>query len=176
MKPNTVLFLLGIMSVVFCMVFVFFSLPPSIPQNQIKSSMYLESKKTKYTLNEPITVTVYANSDTEPITGFDVVLLYDPTKLSYSEYSLLTNAAYDSALTKQPGKIMLTGYEKGSNLIKQSFSQTPLATFTFKPQAEGNAYLKLEYISASKTDSNLINSETVDILKTVGNLEISISK
>lgn len=148
---------------------------PTAPIVLGNGKIYLKTKDGKniYTTSEQINLVVYASSDEKSITGYDIVINYDPKKVKFiSNNNLLSNFQifpYDGK-----GKVMLTGIKKISSNVSSSFADTILGEIVFQPLASGNISFLPEFIPGSKKDSNLIDSENKEVLGKVEGVSITI--
>lgn len=149
---------------------------PSIvqkPKINLVGSLWLEKSNQPLKISELITVTVYADSKRQPITGFDIVLSFNPEYTQFvSQKNLEEN--FDVFKTTDEGLIHITAIKKLNSNALVLFDKTPLIEFTFQPIKSGKTDFTLIYSPGQKTDSNLINDKSEEVLGEVKNLEVSI--
>lgn len=140
-----------------------------------KGSLILKTKdnKTSYSLNETITLVVYADSNQKPITGYDVVLNYDQGLALYKGKTNLEERyqVFDQA---KANKIFLTGVK--NPIIKDLIvlTNTPIVELSFQPQKAGNINFNLDFQPGSKTDSNLIDNANQEVLGKAEGLTLTV--
>ena len=149
---------------------------PSIiqkPKINLVGSLWLEKSNQPAKVSEPITVIVYADSKHQPITGFDVVLSFNPEYTQFvSQKNLEEN--FDVFKTTDEGLIHITAIKKLNSNVLVLFDKTPLIEYTFQPIRSGKTDFTLIFSPGQKTDSNLINDKSEEILGEVENLNVEI--
>jgi hypothetical protein len=149
---------------------------PSImqkPKINLVGSLRLEKSNPLAKISEPITITVYADSKRQPITGFDIVLSFNPQYMQYlNQKSLEEN--FDVFKTTNEGLLHITAIKKLNSNVLVSFEKTSLIEFTFQPIKLGTTDFTLIFSPGQKTDSNMINDKSEEILGKVQNLNVEI--
>lgn len=148
---------------------------PTAPIVLGNGKIYLKTKdgKNTYAVSEQINLVVYASSDEKSITGYDVVINYDPKKVKFIiNNNLLSNFQifpYDGK-----GKFMLTGIKNISSNVSSVFVNTALTEIVFQPLVSGNISFLPEFIPGSKKDSNLIDGGNKEVLGKVEGVNLTI--
>ncbi|QQG44208.1 MAG: hypothetical protein HYW86_05110 [Candidatus Roizmanbacteria bacterium] len=149
------------------------SVAPSIAL--VKGSLTLLPNPSKKPLvaGETIYLNVSADSSNSSITGYDVVVKYDPSVVSYvSQKNLLSD--FQVFAQNDNGKLSLTGIKKISVTSTVTFQNTVISELTFKALKSGKASFEIEFLPGSKKDSNLIDDKNNDVLGTVNGVEITV--
>ncbi len=152
------------------------STPPDQTQIQTTSSMLITSPKTSYTLAEKIPVSIKASSSESLVTGFDAVIEYDPAFLAISKRNPppLSDFLYYGQNTDN--LIQVSAVRKPDQNTIQSFNDNELFSLEFAPLKAGKTTLKIVYLPNSTSDSNIIDSNSNDVLGLVRGLELEIYK
>lgn len=143
------------------------------------SSLSLTAPKNSFKVGEDIAVQVNISSD-KPTDGADIIIIYDPKKLSvvpgqgklpvtvgniYSDYPLnkadeTMGSVLVSGITSKPGGVIPKGV---------------FGNFTFRAKSVGQTKISFDYTPGSTIDSNVIEAKSAkDILNSVSNLELNI--
>lgn len=138
-----------------------------------KGQMVIESKTEEHQLISPSVFTVFADSAGSAMTGYDVVLLYDASKLRYVSSQSETED-FQIVPSIKENKVYITGIKNPKVTTVSKFKYTPLVSFTFQPLVRGKIGLEIEYLGDSKADSNLMNDKTEDILSEVQGLSFEV--
>jgi len=123
-------------------------------------------------VNNQTTISVIANSNGKPITGYDVIVTYDPAYLMFVNQTSI-NTTYTVYPKNEQGRVILTG-TKGLNTQSQIFSDSTLMDLQFRPLKSGNTTVNLEYVAGSKKDSNLVDDQNKDVLGRVEGVRLTI--
>lgn len=165
--------------------FLLFSLNKTKNQNQTGSinqiitkanpvgKIYLQIEEKELFLNQPFKLLVFADSSDEPITGFDVVLTYDPKKLEFKNLNSLI-PEYQIFKKVEGNEIRITAIKPLEVKTLTIFKNTPLMEIFFSPQRPGETEVNLEFSPNAKNESNLINNQTEDILSQVEGVKLNI--
>lgn len=113
-------------------------------------------------------VRVKANSFNDNVTGFDLVIDYDPTALQYvRQESALVGFELHEVQQSQP--LAFTAVKDLATQDEKKFNYEPIMTLYFKPLKAGNAQVKiLDELQRQKTQ--IINSDSEK--KTQGSAEV----
>jgi len=158
----------------------FFPSKDNQAQNQsdnqnFSASMRINTNKDSYTVNEKVIVTISAHSQEQAVAAFDVLLEFDPEYLSLttqrkpllSEYMYFYNSFSESS-------IQIAAVQQGKDISDQIFTDTALFEFEFTIKKAGTTDISLIYDRQSNNESNLLNSESVDMLSNVYGKRIEI--
>lgn len=141
-----------------------------------KAKLYLKTKdgKTVYSQNQTIALVAYADSLNQPISGYDILLNYDQTKVKFlNQQNLLPEF---QIFIPDKNKLTITGVKKLEAKSASIFNNTPLLELNFGGLTAGPVAFNIEYTSSSKKDSNLIDDQSKDILQQVQSLNILIGQ
>lgn len=137
-----------------------------VSQSVEKGTLTLSVKepKTFFSVGDIITLTVTANSDEKPITGYDIVIPFDSSTISYKGSTSLKTEYRIFGNTKE-GKTYITGIKQLSVKEPIVFANTQIAELTFTLLKPGTIMLTPEFIAeGNTTDSNLITDTSAEIL------------
>lgn len=149
---------------------------PSLAKRRGFLTLKTKDSKTSYERKDAITLTVFADSVGENISGFDLVLNYPAGIVSYSEKKNLEAGDFDLFGGAKNGKLVLTGVKKLNAQKPSVFQETPLVELMFKPVSTGKAVFTFEAVPDSKKDSNLITDTNEDVLGQTASVEIFIGE
>jgi len=116
-----------------------------------------------YSVEEPINIDLYINTKNIPIIGFDLVLIYDPTRLKFDQTKSLDSDFSVSAF-RSADKLSITGYQKSMKSTGKVINENKVLTLQFQPLKQGKADLKLDFKPGKSSDSNITSHEYKDIL------------
>ncbi|KXK11179.1 MAG: Cohesin domain protein [Microgenomates bacterium OLB23] len=134
--------------------------------------MAVKGAKQSYRKGDIVTMTVTADSKGDKITGYDAVLRYDPSVLKVHNVLSLVEGM-DIYQTDIPAEatgyndLVVTGIQSISQPEPYVFAQSPLVEVSFSVLKAGNASVELVFSPNHTTDSNLMNTQTQDILSSV---------
>lgn len=136
----------------------------------------LNSQKTFFSKNEIIPIDIYGFSQNKNITGFDIVIKYDPKKIKYlSSKGILDNFVYVVKEDKKIGNLKITAFKKIDDTTSSAkLDETKLISLDFSGLVSGKHSLSMEYKKGESSDSNLITENNLDILGTVKNLYVEV--
>lgn len=143
-------------------------------------SMTDKTAKPSYRKGDLVTITITADSKGDRITGYDAVLRYDPTLLKLDKVTSLAEGM-DLYQTSTPSEIaglqdlVVTGIQSISQEEPYLFAQTPIAEVTFSLLKSGTASIDMVFSPNHTTDSNLMNTQTQDILSNVQGMSLQIN-
>ncbi len=138
--------------------------------------MIIKSSKTTYSLSEKVSIKAIADSKGEPVSAFDVTIDFDPEFLSLTNKKspTLPDFIYYGSNT---GKILrVSAVQKPESTKPQVFDNTTLFEFEFTPKKEGKTAFRTIFIPNATNDSNLIGTQSTDILDNAIGAEIEITK
>ncbi len=125
-----------------------------------------------YLLGQDVDVVLGGDSKSIPVSGYDAVIVYDPTILTFvnatngrDEYNIFTS--------KGEGKVMVTAGLKLSDK-PSALSDSILASVRFKVIKAGSSTISLSFTPGSKTDSNMLSDKTEDILGSVDDVIVRV--
>lgn len=124
--------------------------------------------KSTYAIGEPVTL-VFSASATDSIVGYDVSLPID-TNLVTIDSKMGIAPEFQFIPTVEKNMILVTGSKNLTVKTPVYLKNTPLFELVVTPKARGTITFNPMFIQFGKTnDSNLINSNTKDVLQqTVG--------
>lgn len=136
--------------------------------------MILNTSRAPVTQNTMIPVTVEASSAGKAITGYDLILKYDP---AYIQVVSHTNKNANFTIYKtdkqKQGMAIFTG-TKNFNATSQVLDNNELFDIQLKALKPGSTKVDIEYVPGSKADSNLVDTENKDILGRVAGIVVTI--
>lgn len=148
-------------------------IPTSKPKIPTYLSLVITNAPKTYKVNDTITFTVVGDSGGQQVRGYDAVFKYDPRKVSFvSEKNLYSPFAYRKRI--RGDWVIVTGIQPQTSAKKTIFSKTPLMSVSFKAIAPGTAYFPLSYVPDSFNDSNLIDTNSNDMLSKGEGITIQI--
>lgn len=158
---------------------------PVVPVRKGSLTLSVKNVKVSYKVGEVITVIVSADSDGRSISGYDAVLSYDSSKVTFSKVKNLRDDFQTFVKKGVVSPVTLTGVKKLDASEVSVFSGTPLAEVSFivktgafidtssiHPSAEFN----LGFIPGSTQDSNLIDEISEDVLGKVAGVTMTIGR
>lgn len=158
---------------------------PSVLVRKGVLTLSLKNQKVSYQIGDIITVVVSADSDNKSISGYDAVLSYDSSKVTFSKVKNVRDDFQTFVKKGVVSPVTLTGVKKLDASEVSVFSGTPLAEVSFivktgalidtssiHPSAEFN----LGFIPGSTQDSNLIDEISEDVLGKVAGVAITIGR
>lgn len=166
-----------------------------IKNNQKKKNLQIKQKNTKilalrktqgklilrternielFSVNSEIPITINGYS-TQSITGYDLIIKYDSSKINLKFYKNL-NDNFLTSFKEINNKIIISGVKKLEVKKPIILDNTPLFKLNFEAKKLGKVNFEIEFIPGEKTDSNLINENTIDILEEVENMSIFIGE
>jgi hypothetical protein len=155
--------------------------PPKSPDStgnqsaaQNRTSLILTTPKIKYSQSEKIIITAVADSQNQFITGFDVLINFDPEFLSLTDKKSPALPNFDYFGSNQNGLLQTSAVQKTSIKQPQVFKNQKLFEFEFTAKKSGKTQIGIVYMPNSTSDSNLINNDSQDILNNVKGVEITI--
>jgi hypothetical protein len=144
--------------------------PTQAPVIKEKGSLTLKAKNNETVISQknPITLYVYAASDNQPISGYDVILNYDSSIVEFLNHKNL-QSDFQIFTKKERDKLIITGVKNLNSTNPTVFTDSSLVELTFQPKKLGQVNFSFEYTPNSKKDSNLITESTTEVLgKTQG--------
>lgn len=151
------------------------SITSFLPSTTGQFILKTKNQKKIFSQNEPIIISVFADSSNQSISGYDVVLIFDQQRINFSSAKSLIND-FQVFTQQKENKLFITGTKKLSANQPIVFSQTPILEITFQPKQKGQINIFFDYQPKSTKDSNLINEKTQDILEKVEGISLEISQ
>jgi hypothetical protein len=139
--------------------------PPAQMSNPPQIHAASSYQKSIYSKGEKLTIDMIANTQGKPLSGFDVVLHFDPSIVSFESVSTHL-PSFDVYTNKNTDTVSVTGSLK-LNAQALPVKEDSLFSVSFTPLHNGNPKFSLEYIPGKRSDSNLIDDKSQDILKNV---------
>jgi len=158
-------------------------LPPKSPNSSSSNnasdvlpsaSITLTTPKVKYSQSEKILITAVADSQNQFITGFDVLIKFDPEFLSLTDKKSPALPNFDYFGSNENGLLQTSAVQKASITPPQVFKNQKLFEFEFTAKKSGKTQINIVYMPNSTSDSNLVSNESQDILNTVKGVELTI--
>lgn len=153
------------------------TLPSAIPTPSPEignGQIILNTSRAPVTQNALIPVTVVASSEGKAITGYDLILTYDP---AFIEVVSHTNKNANFTIYKtdknKDGKVIFTG-TKNFNAVSQVFENSELFDIQLRALKAGTTKVGIEYVPGSKADSNLVDTENKDVLGRVAGITVTV--
>ncbi len=139
------------------------------------SSMKLTTNKDSYSISEKVLVTISANSEGQAVRAFDALFVFDPeyVSLTTQRKPLLPDFMYYYNAFSE-SSVQISAVQQGKDLSDQIFKDTSLFQFELTIKKVGSTTLGLSFDKQSTDESNLLNSESVDMLSTVKGAKIEI--
>lgn len=134
--------------------------------------------KTSYKKGDEITVLAYANSHSSKVTGYDIVIHYDPNLISFNDVKSMQNGVdlLDTDLELDNGmhELIVTGVQSLSQKESFVFDGTQIAELTFTAIGTGTFDMKPIYEKGSNRESNLLDDSTNEILSGVEGVTLEL--
>lgn len=143
------------------------------PENAATLRILTKKKKNLYKQGETITFIVTGSSKNQPVTGYDVVIRYDPAYLKFLALNN-SNPEFQVLHNQEDYRLMVTGFKQLQDVKATILSQTPLFEINFQSQQLGTAKLNIEYVPKGTKTSNLTNNKAVNILESVKGASVEI--
>lgn len=150
------------------------SYPRISPSQEAKKflKLTLSSLQKTFSLNDQINIEVYADSEGKNITGYDLVISYDPQVLKFiNANSTLDDFSLYSF--KKTGYVALTASKKLSSNNQTIFSSTRIANLSFKAIKSGKHTILLEK-NLGKEQTQMIDDQTNIYIPSLNQLEIEV--
>lgn len=151
-----------------------------LPTNQEKArsgslSLRKQNDRSIATVGETFDIVLTANSQKTPIVGYDAVVNFDSSVVSYKSFKSV-DERFEVIGTNQKGQVIITGTskkEKDSEVMKK----TSLVILTFTAEKLGNGNISLEIDNnPSRRDSNLLDVKGNDVLSKVETGKVMVGK
>lgn len=151
---------------------------PTIPllvKEKGRLTLKAKNNDTVASQKNPLTLYVYADSDNQPITGYDVILSYDSDLVNFINHKNL-QPDFQVFTKKEKGKLIITGIKNLNSTAPTVFTDSSLVELTFQPQKTGQVNFSIEYTPDSKKDSNLITDKTSEVLGKVEGIKLFLGQ
>lgn len=119
-------------------------------------------------------IRVIASSGNVPIVGYDLVLSYDPSILSYVSSNHSLSSDYDGKIVNIPGRLTVSAVLKKDVTRPWILADTVIEQIHFKPLKTGKTIVTLVYRPGATDDSNMIAGDSRDILNKVAPLTLTV--
>lgn len=129
----------------------------NIKTNQIIKKATLDFNLENFNNNSEVKLKVIANSE-EPISGFDIIINYNPQNLIVKEIKS-ENPDFDIKSFKKNNFIIITGYKKLSITQQIRFLDTPLFYITFFSLKKGNENFQIQPVEKIGNEETFFVSE-----------------
>lgn len=145
----------------------------AIPAATGRLFLTTKDNKKNYTLSEPIHLILHAHSYGHVIVGYDVVLRFDTSKIAFISAKSL-NPSFDIYINKTDTVLTITGTKKLAGTTKTVLADTALAELIFTPIKTGSVAVAFDFVEGVISDSNLIDENSTDVLRSVAGLTLGI--
>lgn len=176
---NILVYLLVIFFAIFVGTSIFLVLnnkKPVAEKTMIASSslnLTLENKKINLSTDKEVKIDLLADSNGKNITGYDLVLAYDPLAFEFvGATSSLTD--FKIYTYKRDGYLSFLATKTLQNETSSVFTQTKIASFVFKPIKVGKFNFSLKS-SMSNDKTDLVTDQTEVITPKLNELEIEVN-
>jgi len=149
------------------------SVTPAIEEKP-EGRFWLELTNPETKLAEPINLIVRGDSNKNSITGFDLILSFDQKQMKFVSQKNL-NEEFEVFRTVKDDVVNITAIKKLNSNTSTVFDKTPLIELTFQPIKSGKSDFRFEFTPQSKTDSNMINDKSEEILEKVSGLKVEVN-
>lgn len=146
--------------------------PSPIPSSKKFFKLKLATSKKIFSLNDQINVEVYADSEGKNISGFDLLISYNPQELEFVNASSESND-FSLYSFKKENYITLTGTKKINSDRPTVFSSTKIANLIFKPKKLGRYQISL-LENYRKEKTQMVDDQTNVYSPSLNQLEIEI--
>lgn len=160
--------------------------PTAVPLRKGTLTLSVKNEKGSYQAGERVTIVVSAESDERSISGYDVTLSYDSSKVTFSNMKNMQDDFQTFVKKSAVSPVVLTAVKKLETSTDSVFYQTSLAEFSFivksgiflnQPSlSTQSASFDLGFVPGSTQDSNLIDTASEDILGKVSGVAITVSQ
>jgi len=143
---------------------------PTVPASE--GRLVLKTNESEFSLNQPVTVNLLADSNKKNIVGYDLVIFYDKTGFDFiSASSLLPDFQLYSY--KKDSYVTFTAIQQAASTVKRVFKETPVASFTFQPKKAGSFIISLRN-SYGKEKTDLVTDLTETIYPSLADLTLTV--
>lgn len=151
--------------------------PVTPVKQKVKGVLKLSTKDNKrnFKVGDTVELIVSANSDGQPVIGYDAMITYDGSKLQFKESESLDPSFNMFTFTKK-GKVSLTGVKRVKPAVSTVMSENPIGKIILKTTSPGPVKVSIDFIADSLKDSNLMNGKNKDILGGVEGVDLTIGK
>lgn len=147
--------------------------PTQTIERQGSITLMTKDKSQTVSFAKPIHIIISADSAGESLTGFDAVLQFDTSALSFVSATSLDPAFTLYKNNRDTGLNMTGVIEVGDNM-PHVFVNAPLVEVVLQPKKIGSATVVLQMSPGETNDSNLINNQTSDILGSVTGVTVDV--
>lgn len=142
------------------------------PTRTVEGSLKLVMQGTETVVNGRLFVNVVASSHGRDITGYDLLLFYDPAMVGITQ---IQSALPDFQIVKKDtGEYMtVTGFKNPSAKTQHIFEDTTLITIIAKPKSKGTTLLELLSAKAKET-TKFVDISTQTLYPTVNKIAVEI--
>lgn len=130
-----------------------------LPLKGAKAELSLKPKQAEVTVGESFEAEVFLSQEKAKLLGVDVVLTYEPAKVSVEEVVLekVFPETPPVQIKEAEGKIFITTYAKEGKEIE---GEVKLATLKLKAKVGGETKLDFQFSRGETTDSNALDFES----------------
>lgn len=147
--------------------------PPTGGQGTM--SLAIKNNGQSVSVSKPIHIILSADSALESISGYDAVLQFDTTVLSFVSATSL-DPAFTLYKNKRDTGLNMTGVIEVGDTMPHVFANTPLIEVVLQPKKIGSTNVTLQMSPGETNDSNLINNQTTDILGSATGVTVEVNK
>lgn len=149
--------------------------PPLVTKEKGRLTLKAKNNETIVSQQKPLSLYLYADSDNQPISGYDAILNYNSDVVDFVSHKNL-QPDFQLFVKSEKNKLIITGIKNLSSTAPIVFSDSSLAELTFQPKQTSQVDFSFEYIPESKKDSNLITDETSEVLGKVEGIKLYLGQ
>lgn len=138
-------------------------------------SLSVKDGSSEAVVGEEVAIVVSADSAGDPITAYDIVMILPDTEFEYILTQSL-NVDYDIYSAFQDGLLRITGVKDLQVTDEVAFDDLGLVEVKVVPLQAGTFNVKLLAEPGGTDDSNLVNTQTQDILGSVEDLILEVGQ
>lgn len=143
-----------------------------------KLGLTLKGSSSSFKKGDTVTFFVYADAQENKITGYDAVVHYDPTQLTYDAVSPALEGmevhSTDNEINTGTRELVITGIRSTQRKEPFILSNTALVEINFIAAQNGEAQVDLMYEPGSSTDSNVMTVHNQDVLSGTEGITVTI--
>lgn len=146
--------------------------PTLIPYPTLGSmSIYHEGQGSKFSINEPVKLSVKASSQNKNIVGFDVIVTYDKDAFTFVG-AQSKNKSFNIFTYDRSTHLSVSGIKALQENSDTAWTEQPLLDMTFQPKKAGTYNFQLSPVG--KEASKLVDSESMVVYPQTDELQLEI--
>ncbi len=148
--------------------------PTSSPVSKYHGSFMLhtENDQKEFSVGDTITVDVFADSDSQPVVGYDLDLdVVGGAQFAQAD-SMIDD--FDMHPTKREGGVYLTSLKSLASQEPTIFADTTIATITFTATAPGTVMITPKFVVGETSHSNLMSVTSESVLGSVEGITVTV--